>query len=409
MELQGRYAQGMYYILLLLAFGSNFAPAITATAIVIGALLVLVHRIREQAWPVIDKPLGRVFGAYFLLWLAIALFSAEPWHSVKDVFATFYRIFPLFFVMMGLQNRRQLKGVLIAFAVSVAVTEAVAAWQLLGLGIHRPKGMSNNTIFLADHMIMAIPVLWWGANRAGSSLIWKTIFGGLCIFSIIVLFATETRGAWIAFFAMGFIYLALAKGARKKIMKGFSIIILACIVAGISSPYLQQRIVTISDMRYQSNSERLYMWRAASEMVRDYPLTGVGPDEFAVAYNSQYILPQAKERPANVNDPRSGHTHPHNNVFKRFAEGGLLGGVAFLALNAYLLFRLLKLYSQQKKAETCSFALMGILIFAGIHFEGMTDTSIIQVPVMREFWFVMGMALTVDRIAGDSILHSREG
>lgn len=404
MELQGRYAQAMYYILILLALGSNISPAATSTAIVLGTLLVLVHRLREQAWPQVDRQLWKIIVIYFLLWTFIAFFSMEPLISLKDVFATFYRTFPLFFVMMGIKKIGQVKGLMVALFASVFITDAVAVWQFFGKDLPRATGMSNFPTFLASHMLMAIPALWCCAQKEIFSPLWRKVFLGLCAFSIVALFVSYTRGGWIAFFLTSIIYLAMAQGKRKKLIVIFSCVCLAVGLTAANSPALQQRIMSIQDMKYTSNSERLYMWHAALEMLRDYPLTGIGPDEYVQAYNYHYIPPQAVERPTE-GEPRSGHTHPHNNILKRFAEGGILGGLAFLAINAYLLRRLIMAYRQQSRKDGMSFALMGLLIFTGIHLEGLTDTNFIDVPIMREFWMLMGMSLVADKIVETDMLE----
>ncbi len=39
------------------------------------------------------------------------------------------------------------------------------------------------------------------------------------------------------------------------------------------------------------------------------------------------------------------------------------------------------------------YGLIGILIFMGIQLEGLTDTNMNQVPIMREYWLLMGTLL----------------
>ncbi len=65
MALTGIYERWMYYILILFALGSNIAPVATITAIIAGCVLVIVHRVREGAWPDFDRSLMKWFGLYF--------------------------------------------------------------------------------------------------------------------------------------------------------------------------------------------------------------------------------------------------------------------------------------------------------------------------------------------------------
>ena len=48
----------------------------------------------------------------------------------------------------------------------------------------------------------------------------------------------------------------------------------------------------------------------------------------------------------------------------------------------------------QKSLESVSCGMIGMLVFLGIHLEGLTDTNANQVPIMREYWFLMGLLLT---------------
>ena len=107
----------------------------------------------------------------------------------------------------------------------------------------------------------------------------------------------------------------------------------------------------------------------------------------------------AKERPQPDN-PRSGHGHPHNNFLKRFSEGGIVGGLAFVAINLYILYKLILQYKSRRPGEDYSYALMGILIFIAVHIEGLTDTNFTSVPIMRELWLLLGLAWIGDAVEG---------
>ena len=41
---------------------------------------------------------------------------------------------------------------------------------------------------------------------------------------------------------------------------------------------------------------------------------------------------------------------------------------------------------------------MGILVFAGVHLEGLTDNNINQVSILIEYCLLMGLSLTADVI-----------
>lgn len=68
--------------------------------------------------------------------------------------------------------------------------------------------------------------------------------------------------------------------------------------------------------------ERLYMWRSGIAIVRDHPLTGVGPGQVKAVF-PRYALPEAY---------RKTTSHVHSTPLQIAAERGLLGLGAWLWL-----------------------------------------------------------------------------
>ena len=136
------------------------------------------------------------------------------------------------------------------------------------------------------------------------------------------------------------------------------------------------------------------MWQSAVEIFYDYPICGVGQKMFFTAYNEHYISPEAKERPG---EGRRGHTHPHNNFLHRASEGGIVGLASFIGLYVYFLW---KFFTQFRRERQFAFGagMAGFLILSGLLLEGLTDTNMNQVPIMREFWLMAGTLLAAENI-----------
>ena len=137
------------------------------------------------------------------------------------------------------------------------------------------------------------------------------------------------------------------------------------------------------------------MWKAAAEIFYDYPISGVGQKMYVNAYNKYYISSEARERAGVIGE--EGHTHPHNNLLHRASEGGLLGLASFVGLYVYFFW---KFFTQFKREKIFAFGagMTGILILAGLQLEGLTDTNMNQVPIMREFWLLAGTLLAAEKI-----------
>ena len=387
------WENGMYKVLLLLALASSISTAATSTGIVLGALLMIGQRIRTRQWPAMDRGIARAVLVFCLLQCVIAGMSLAPRESFSEVWGTSYRLLPLFFAMMYLRSVQQLRGLFIAVMASIFIDNVVALRQFF-LGA-LPTGFNVTHIFYGDHLLMAIPVLLLVMHKPYMQ-IWAKRFAVLTlIFTLGMTALSYARGTWIALAAMLLVWLLLDRRWRRQVLCITAVIALGFGLLMAVSPGFQNRVESITDPQHSANTERILMWHSAMEITRDYPVFGVGQDQFARVYNTEYISPLARERTQDGN-PLHGLGHPHNNVLKTASEGGILGLLAFFTLFGYLLYRLYKGYKAEQNGSGLSPALMGILIWVGLQAAGLTDTNITQVPIMREFWLLMGTLLAAD-------------
>jgi O-antigen ligase len=115
---------------------------------------------------------------------------------------------------------------------------------------------------------------------------------------------------------------------------------------------------------YYSNAERVQMLRVGWRVVRDKPLTGVGPGRVEQLYSS-YLAP-GESLPAY-------HGHLHNNLAEIAAESGLFT-LAAAAVFVALLFRdLFRRLSQDMDRNSQFLCRAGILGLAGFLAAGMVD------------------------------------
>ena len=76
----------------------------------------------------------------------------------------------------------------------------------------------------------------------------------------------------------------------------------------------------------------------------------------------------------------------------------MIGVAAALMLHGYFFYRLWLLHRAQRDAMAMTFGLAGILMMTGVVLEGLTDTNMNQVPIMRAYWLMMGVLLAGSRI-----------
>ena len=385
----------MYKVLLLMALAVPLSTAVASIAVALGVLFIVAWSVRHKSLPPFDSNILEVLAVYLVLQVFIAAASWEPWNSFREVVGEVHRLFPLVFALTFIKKREQLCGVLIASLLAFLINDAAGIYQYVVKGEPRAFGFNHTPTFYGSFMLMQLPLMIYMARLEILSPLWRRLATGAAGLSLICLVLSMTRGAWLALVAVVAVFVVLEKRFRlltAKICAGLAVIFL---IAALFSPTIQDRLATITSTKFQSNTERILMWKAAAEIFYDYPITGVGQKMYANAYNKYYIPSEARERAGVIGEV--GHTHPHNNLLQRASEGGLLGLASFIGLYVYFFW---KFFTQFKREKIFAFGagMTGILILAGLQLEGLTDTNMNQVPIMREFWLLAGTLLAAEKI-----------
>jgi O-antigen ligase len=119
-------------------------------------------------------------------------------------------------------------------------------------------------------------------------------------------------------------------------------------------------------------------------MIRDHPLLGVGPDNFAYLYQQVYLREGAAAE--------SNLSHPHNWLLQFWLELGLPGLAAFL----WLLARSVNTARQALRDSERRWLVAGALgSLADMLVHGWIDNSYFLVDLAFVFWLTL--ALTAER------------
>lgn len=384
----------MYSVILLMAFTIPLSTAAASFAVALGAIFIIFHSLKTKNTPQFDSNILEVLAVYLVCQIFIAITSWNSIISFREVFGEFHRFFPLIFAMTFIKKREQLCGVLILSLLAFLINDLAGIFQYFFLNEPRAFGFSHTPTFYGSFMLIQFPILIFITQLDFLSPNWKFLAIITAFLTLICLILSMTRGAWLAFIGVTIIFVAIQKNYRKLAAKIFAGLVIIFLIAALISPKIQDRIATLTDKNFQSNTERVLMWKSAAEIFSDYPLYGVGQKMFFKAYNEQYISPEAKEKPGVIG---RGHTQPHNNLLNAASEGGIIGLASFIGIYSYFFW---KFFTQFKREKNFAFGagLTAFLILAGLQLEGLTDTNMIQVPIMREFWLLAGTLIAAEKI-----------
>ena len=335
--------------ILLLAFVGAVQLSIAAAQILLGALLLcwITGMVRDKTRPTAPTFFVALL-AYAGITLISSIFSIAPLESFIDD-----RQLSLFLIVPAVYDLARGHRATTATDVIVTVGGAAAVYGIVQYGMlhfdslgQRPRGTLGHYMTYSGTLMLVVGV-------AGARLVFGTrdrVWPALVMPALVVaLSLTLTRSAWVgACVAVGVLF----------ILKDLRLLGLLPVVAALFFAFapdsVTNRMVSMFDLRDPSNRDRLAMARTGSAMVRDFPLTGVGPAMIPKLY-TQYRDPDAVQ---------AMNPHLHNVPLQIAAERGLPAlaiWIAFIAVLAYSLFRIFRSERDQTLAAAGLAAIAGML------------------------------------------------
>jgi O-antigen ligase len=258
---------------------------------------------------------------YGLVSTLSALASDRRLHAYGEAMLWFKMlIFPCAVILLRtLPRLREL--VLYAHAAFVSILSSWGLFEFVFLDHrdleHRITGPSTHVMTFSGLLLplsLLLLFLWWHERRW-----WQLTAGGLATLTLLLTF---TRSVWLGWIVAAFVVL-LASRARL-VFYALPLVILFVTFLPLD---LFSRLVSTFDTKQESNFDRIRMLQAGAEMIRDFPILGVGPANVKEVY-SIYRKQDA---------PRARPPHLHNNLVQLWAERGILGLTAYILLIALFL------------------------------------------------------------------------
>ena len=296
-----------------------------------------------------QRPLSRVAVALFgtvLIALALAtVTSQDPSTSLGGLvrYAQLFVLVPVA-VAVSVRDHRDVALVCGAFlAVSVGQGVLGVVQYLTGTGASyagqniRAIGTFGATDIMAMSTVVSYGVLLALGLGLGSRGFRRPVLLLTAAALLVPLAFSLSRGAWIAT-AIAIALVMLVHSWRVAVAAGVASVALGVIMVGgfgIGSEMLGQRVASIAMSTTSpdhSVSDRYDLWKSASEMWVDHPVTGVGLRGFP-AYRDSYA-PLRLSSGSDTEDLSSGFQRqellsPHSMPFLVLSEQGVVGLVAF--------------------------------------------------------------------------------
>jgi len=257
--------------------------------------------------------------------------------------------------------------------VAVVISFAYGAVQVVGLDPMQWRGFFTKRIFsthanpnfFADFIIFSSCILaglYWASRQK------KYLFLG--VIGLVLLFFTESKGAWLAYavaMATGVLVWVNTATYAKKYRKLINVGVLVALAA------TSVMVGVYTAKRYQSVSFRTHTWRGTVEMIKDYPVMGVGVGNFKTVY-SAYRRPQIFY----IENAHNTETqHAENELLEQAAVSGIVGLAVFLWWMGWLFYIAVRTLRRNELPPEKQYYLLGYTTaLVGMFVHSWVDISI---------------------------------
>ncbi len=364
---------------LLMAFVATIQVSIVAAQAFLVLLLITwaATLVRDKTRPAAPRFFWLLL-AYAGMTLVSAAFSFDRLESFIDSKQLY--LFLIVPVVYGLARGGRTKTVI---DVVITVGALAAAYGIIQYGmLHfdslrlRPRGTMGHYMTYSGTLMLVIGVaaariVFGMRDRVWPALVMPAL--------VVALTLTFTRSAWVGV-CVGVSLLFILKDFR---LTGLIPVIVALLFA-LAPDRITDRIMSVFDLRDPSSRDRVAMLQTGAAMVRDHPLTGVGPNMVERLY-TQY---------RDASGVQSKNPHLHNVPVQIAAERGLpalavwLGFIGVLATGVFRIFR----GSQDRTLAAGALAAIAAMLAAGMFEYNFGDSEFLML-----FLVIVTLPFAADR------------
>lgn len=333
-------------------------PVAFLVLLMLGAIATLFNRVNYSR----SRDMLILLASYFVLY---AVFRTGPaarairpvlwmvWGA--SIFVAVYAVYQYFFLWEGMRSTAQ----------AMAGMSAAQASALR----HRLAGMRVFSVFalpttLSDFLALTFPLNVALVLTSIQRPVRMLVTAIPLLVNLWALFLTQSFTGFLSLaFCVGVFYLSGERIVAKVRRQWKLTVVLALFfVAAFAFLLYVRKMILVDTVAENPLALRMVNWRIGLSAVKDYPIIGVGLDNYQTVY-TQYM--KSGEHQAR---------HAHSAPIEMMAEMGVLGGTAFLLLIARWLLRAWHLLRRPQESGPERIGLA--LSFFAISFQNLLDIGI---------------------------------
>jgi O-antigen ligase len=321
----------------------------------------------------------------YILWFYLVVTLLRTPEDVRR-FAVFFAISGIFVSMIGLQAR--ITGAIEQAGTYVSeeqIEGGVAGGRTGGVGQGGWFGLGHPNLYAA-FLLMTLPLWFFGVEHLKRGFLKVMVNLGV-VFGFVALLYTYARSGWLGMMAgMGLLGLRDPRILKRLVL---FVVLFAVIAQIMTVSMVGMGVIEVIELRFSQletsdYSARPAIWAGAIELVRQYPLLGVGIGAFRNHAATTKLTFRV--------------IHAHNVILTYASELGLpctLAYVTFLAMVFGMAWRSLRARAIPSYGFIAQGAFVGL---SGVLFLAQFDHIFFDRSVGFAFYGLMGLVVAFDRM-----------
>ena len=385
-------------LFLLPFFSFSDTPTVSLAIIVIitlfGYLIKLIRGKRIIRFELLDV----LICAFILLIAFGGAFSVTPEASRDSAIISCILVAGYFLVSNLMRTQKWISHCIYAMVSSAAVVSIIGILQyVLGLVddkwldtayfpniVGRSTSTFENANYLAFYLVAVLPFALMTLSMQKRSKL-KFASAIACLFILVCIVLTWSRGAWIAAILSVLTFLLIY--SKKTLRWVISLLVLIPYTIFFLPKNVTSRFLSIGDIADSSTMYRFYTWKGSFRVIGDYFWSGVGygPDAFRAVY-PEYAYAGIEAA-----------AHSHNLFLQIFINLGV-GGILIFLLTMIVFAQ--KNFGYLKKPFNESTRVMVAAAFSaifGMLVMGLFDYIWYNYRIFFMFWAILGLSVATVR------------
>ncbi|MEN8154006.1 MAG: O-antigen ligase family protein [Acidobacteriota bacterium] len=349
----------LFTLMLIFLFSSNFSIAVCYMTFSL-ILIFASYKMLKEKTKIQLPPFFKYLVLFSITTIISTIFAIDPLNSLNDnKELLIFLLVPVYVLILDRKRKVQIAIYTLLFSSFFSSLTGIITSLNKGISLsHRLKGFTSHWMTYSGLLMLVFIFffIYTALREKGKQKYLNFILLSIVLISILL---SLTRQVWVGIIVSIFIFIVFY--FKKKPVFPVILIISLLILTLILPGSIKKRALSIFDINNETNKDRIYMAYTAIEMIKDYPLTGVGADNVKKVFR-KYRHPDAKK----------DNPHLHNNFLQIGAERGLVSLAIFLILFLKIFSDLIKLIKHGDSYER-NFSIPVLFLLIGFLTAGMFE------------------------------------